>query len=56
MLLAAENHFLVSGERRRNGDCVLMASEVTCLLIIVAMFLCMGGMFVGLLYYVHAEL
>ena len=55
MLLAAENFVLVSGERGRNGECMLMDSEVNRLLFIVALFLCVGGMSTGVRYYVHAE-
>ena len=55
MLLAAGNIVLVSGEKRRNGEYVRMDSEVTRLLFIV-LFLFVGCVFIGALYYVHAEL
>ena len=35
---------------------MLMDSEVNRLLFIVVLFLCVGGMFIGVLCYVHAEL
>ena len=55
MLFAVGILVLVSGERGRNGEYMLMDNEVNRLLFIVALFLCVGGMFVGVLYDVHAE-
>ena len=75
MLLAAGNLVLVSGERETsgeyilmnsggtNGEYTLMQSEVNRFLFIVRLFLCVGGIPIGvfydvfteMLYYVHVE-
>ena len=55
MLFAVGILVLVSGERGRNGEYMVMENEVNGLLFIVALFLCVGGMFIGVCYHVHAE-
>ena len=55
MLLAAGILVLVSGERGTSGEYILMDSEVNRLLFIVMLFLCVSGILIGVLHYVHVE-
>ena len=55
MLLAAGNLVLVSGERGTSGEYILMNSEVNRFLFIVMLFLCVGGILIGVLCYVFTE-
>ena len=56
MPLAAEDLALVSGKRRASGEYILVNSEVNRFLFIVMLFLCVGGILIGVLYYMFTEL
>ena len=64
MLLGVGNLVLVSGERETSGEYILMNSEVNRFLFTVMLFLCEGGVLIGvfchvfteILYYVHIQM